>query len=219
MKNVLLIGTCRIHRPLFNFKSTKYCFLDDKFGTLAESNQIIQYINLLNNKSSIPKCIFPYISCYNRSNYSEEYIEDCKMLFNKADIVLIELSSIKECFTFFELEKYYLDYFKTEMNPPEFMYIKNTELISENNICRNIKIIQKLCGNKKVMFVSHFNVNNIPQRELIIKCIEKTATYYYNPTEFVSKNLPNCITDINHYSKEFEPLIAQELVNVLDSII
>ena len=223
MINFFLIGTCRIHRPFgcnspkenpVNFTTYdalnllgKYSFL----GYFYNIKEIKQFIDLLiNNYSS--KVTNNIIDTVINPRFLDpidlnRQIETAREMFRFADIVVMEVSSSKNNQTIVDNQA--IHFYEPGMPQDEL------EIISDQEYGEIFEyLVTTLTAlNKKVLFVSHFNHNNIKSRQFIIDMCEKylDKKLFFNPTETVVNNLPNSLVDSAHYSKRCEFIIMNEI--------
>lgn len=223
MINFFLIGTCRIHRPFgcnspkenpVNFTTYnalnllgKYSFL----GYFYNIKEIKQFIDLLiNNYSS--KVTSDIIDTVINPRFLDpidlnRQIETAREMFRFADIVVMEVSSSKNNQTIVDNQA--IHFYEPGMPQDEL------EIISDQEYGEIFEyLVSTLTAlNKKVLFVSHFNHNNIKSRQFIIDMCEKylDKKLFFNPTETVVNNLPNSLVDSAHYSKRCEFIIMNEI--------
>ena len=69
---------------------------------------------------------------------------------------------------------------------------------------------------KKVLFISHFNNQNIPNRTLIIESLKSTAEHYFDPTCVITSI--SKLNDSNNYELNTEAEIMEETHNKLSII-
>lgn len=211
MKKLFLIGSCRIHRP-FNCdnkhtdgKYKLYDCLDTNWnqknyiGTLYCSNYIIQTLKCLINRSNKE---YIQVKHPQKPLDDNQFFDLCQTLYD-ADIIIVEIATIKYII---KDNIYYSN---------EHTIQKNYKILTEEELCNNIKTIENLITNigKKVLFISHFNVGNIDNRKLIIDCLNKTATYFFDPTNIIKNN--TYLIDINHYTTNTEKIIMDKIDEIL----
>ena len=235
--NVFLIGTCRIHKPFgcddspqkpknydnYNVLNLwgSYNFLGPKYNI----KEIYQFLNILIDKNSPlhetikknTKHIFK--DCYLDNNNYENQIEDTYNKFTIADVVIIEISSIKNLYTIISGKEIVLNIYNQELSDLENY---DYSLINEAEFIEYLKYIMEIMNkyNKKVLFVSHFNYNNIKNREFISNILKNNlpGNMFFDPSKIIIDNLPNSIIDESHYSKEMELLIMDELNNFINNL-
>jgi hypothetical protein len=234
IKKIFLIGTCRIHRPFgCDYPSKKpekydnynvlnlwgsYNFLGPKY----DIKEIKQFIDLLTNNNPIELCDLPlkniFNSCFLDNDFNKQ-IEDTRIKFNLSDIVIVEVSSIKNLSTIINNKEIFLN-----LNERNLSKLKNYQwsVINEVEFIEYIKNIIDILNkyNKKVLFVTHFNHNNIKERETISNILKNNLPKInlFDPSKLVIDNLPNSIVDNYHYSKEFELLIMDEINNFINNL-
>lgn len=132
-----------------------------------------------------------------------QFLELCDTLM-KADIIIIEIATIKYLMN----DNIYLSnehYIEKGITPTKSGTLNKKELI--DNIIRIEKLVHDI--GKKVLFISHFNNNNIPNRTLIIESLKTTAKQYFDPTCVITSG--SKLEDINHYKKNTEVEIMEEI--------
>lgn len=207
MKKLFILGSCRIHRPLncdyshTDGKHTLYDCLETRWGekcflgSLYCSQYILQTLRCL---------IFKENKDYIQIRRPHIAMNDAKFLklcesFYKSEIVVIEIATIKYMF---ENGRYYSN-----------ECIKNTNnVLTNDELILNIKTIEKLLSDvgKKVLFVSHFTFNNIHNRQLIVDCLKKASTRFFDPSCIIENN-KNMVIDSNHYTQSTEKLIMNAM--------
>jgi hypothetical protein len=215
---LFLLGSCRIHRPfncekkhtegkynLYNCLNTKW---HEQFflGSIYCSHYIIQTLRCLINKDINNKEIIqtkdPQVNIDNT-----QFLKLCETLY-EADIFIIEIATIK----YITNNNIYIS------NEHKHKYKSNKhKILTEEELNNNIQIIEKLIEGigKKVLFISHFNINNVYNRKIIIDCLKKNAKYFFDPSEFID-NMNN-LDDINHYTLDTEKIIMDEIHNYLST--
>ncbi len=218
MKKIFLIGSCRIHRPfncdnkheygefnLYDCLNTKWY---EKYflGSLYCSNYINQTLNYLINRDLKNKNNIEVMDPQIKLD-ENHFLKLCENLY-ESDIIIIEIATLKY------LKNISGFYISQEHNPK----ITPIFTITEEELINNIKIIENLIEGigKKVLFISHFNLNNINNRNTIINCLKKTAKYFFDPTTVIinSKQL----SDINHYNFETEKIIMKKIHEYLSDM-
>ena len=218
MKNIFLIGSCRIHRPFncdkkhiegkYNLYNCLNTIWYEKYflGSLYESNYIIQILKCLierkiENKENIN------VMGPQKQIDEKQFLELCDTLM-KADIIIIEIATIK----YIIKDNIYLSnehYNQLGITPTKKGKLNKDELI--NNITQIEKLVHDI--GKKVLFISHFNNQNIPNRTLIFESLKTTAEHYFDPTCVITSN--SKLEDINHYELNTEAEIMEEIHNKL----
>jgi hypothetical protein len=237
MYNIFIIGTCRVHKPFGYENSPKkptnydcynvlnmwgsYNFLGPKFNV----KEIYQFLNILtDNNSPLLKLIDKNIKdifkdCYIDDNNFQKQIEDTYNKFKIADIVIIEISSIKDLQTIINNTEISINLFKHDLaNLENYQY----NIIGEYEFIKYLNYIREIMNkyNKKVLFVSHFNYANIKNREFIYNVLKNNLpeNILFNPSKIIINNLPHSIVDPDHYSKDMEVLIMDELHNYITKL-
>jgi hypothetical protein len=226
--NIFILGTCRIQRPFgcdygYNkpINYNNYNVLNswgspDFLGPQYNIKEIYQFLHILINNNSpllnldniIIKQIFKY---FNTNNNINDVIENVYKKFKLSDIIIIEISSIKNLSTIINNTNVILNLFE-----PDLSVLKNYDydIINEIEFIEYLNKIIEIINTykKKVLFVSHFNHNNIKNRENIINILKNNLpkNMFFDPSELVINNLPNSIIDDSHYSKDMELLIMDE---------
>lgn len=227
--NIFLIGTCRIHRPFgcdyykkkpINYDNYNvlnswgtYNFLGPKFNI----KEIYQFLNILTSNNSpllkldniILKQIFK--DCVLDDDINR-VIEDTHNKFKMADVIVIEISSIKNLSTIIFDTEIILNTYKQDLS---VLTNHQYSIISEYEFIKYLNCVIEIMNTykKKVLFVSHFNHNKIEKREFISNILKNNLpnNMFFDPSELVINNLPNSIIDDSHYSKDMELLIMDEL--------
>jgi hypothetical protein len=221
---IFLMGSCRIHRPFNCDKKhsegyfNDYDCLNSKWyeknfiGSIYCSSYILQTLNCLINKKNkeLINQKKPQLKMTN-----DVFAEICDS-FSKSEIVIIEIATIKSII--FKNQTFLSNEHISKINNKNYI-IKN---LKEEELLQNIETIQNILNEigKQVLFISHFNyMYNIPNRKLIIDCLNKKAKYFLNPTIFVMENIKANTKDFNHYSLNFEMKIMKEIDNCLKEMI
>jgi len=221
MKNVFLIGSCRIHRP-FNCDYFKKNHKDGKYklynclntlwfqkyflGSLYESNYIIQILKWLTEREIKSKENINVKPPQHKID-EKQFLELCDALM-EADIIIIEIATIKYFIKdYIYLSNEHINYLG--ITPTESGKLNKDELI--NNITQIEKLVHDI--GKKVLFISHFNYEQIPNRTLIIESLRTTAKHFFDPTCVITSN--SKLQDKNHYTVDTEAEIMEEIHNKL----
>lgn len=214
MKKLFFLTSCRIHRP-FNcdkkHRNGKYNLYDclntnwsenNFLGRLYESNYILQTLKYLINKDIENKDNIQVITPQKNMD-KKHFLDICDTLM-KADIIIIEIATIK----YFMNNNIYLSnehFNKLGIYPTKSGKLNKKELI--NNILEIEKLVNDI--GKKVLFVTHFNFQNIPNRKLIIECVKNTAKYFFDPSCVI--NSYRKLSDRNHYTTKTEVEIMEKI--------
>jgi hypothetical protein len=207
MKKLFLLGSCRIHRPFNCDKSHsdgKYNLYDclntrwyekNFLGSLYCSNYITQTLKCLihkNNKEYIQ------VKSPQQKLDNTHFNQLCETFYS-ADIIIIEIATIK----YILKDKIYYS--------NEHVQEKNYNTLTRDELCNNIRTIEKLIKDigKKVLFISHFNFNNIDNRKMIIECLNKTTKNFCDPTNIVISK--DYILDNNHYTVKTEKIVMEKI--------
>lgn len=187
MKKYLGIGSCRILTPLFYLNNkdriiyntlenwyVKPCFTGNHFlGKLHNTKEIIQFIRLIKGDITLPTEVLSlFLTSFSsfrlpkikREKNPEEILNEIKNNFNEIDKFFIEISSIK---TFiYKNNAVFLEHISS--NNPFIKNYKELEHIqSKEELLEDLDEIVKLLGEKKVVFISHFNFDGINNRQII----------------------------------------------------
>ncbi len=235
MVNIFLVGTCRIHRPFgCDLPCPSDCytvmnlwhsenFLGPQYGT----KEIIQLLDLILSTKNVPNDMKPllFTDCSVCENMVMQ-LSMVKLSFAMSKVVVVEVSTIKQILkkSSENQQEYWLNLYAFRGHQSRLSTDNYTESIqTKEELCRDIAYIQNLLSktyNKRVLFVTHFNHNNIPNRQLIIDCVKRTATHYYDPTAVVVANLPGSIIDNGeHMSREAELLVMEEMHKILNEML
>jgi hypothetical protein len=226
--NVFLFGTCRIHIP---FGCDYKCIYDNYnalnlfhtygfMGPKYSLKEIIQFFKFITNKLIIPKELIRNIftDCIIDDNF-ESQINTVKENFIKSDLIVIEISTLKKISTIFNNIEYQINLRDPNMYSLQHLKYSKT---SEEELLKEIEYIQDILMNtfnKKVLFVTHYNLHNsIKSRQLIIDCCKKKAKFMFDPTDIINNNYPQSLKDSWHYSRETEFIIADELHKIIQYI-
>jgi hypothetical protein len=214
MKKIFLIGSCRIHRPfncddkhadgkykLYNCLNTNWN-QPNYLGSLYCSNYIIQTLRCLINKDVKNKTNIE-IKWPQVELDDSQFLKLCETLY-LADIIIIEIATIKCIIN----DGRYVSHDHNNK-------LRQNDTLTEELLINNIKIIEKLIADigKKVLFVSHFNFNNISNRTLIINCLKQTAKHFFDPSSLIDN--VNKLKDINHYTFDTEKIIMDNIHDYL----
>jgi len=209
---IYILASCRIHRPFNcdNNHKTGYFAEYDTLGTLWSNQhffgsifcssyikQVIQSLIMRTNKEHIVS-IFPCES---------EFKSLCDA-FYESEIIIVEIATMKTIIQ--ENKNLYLSHQHVDKISDPY----DTQLLTEEELANNIMDIQTMIHtiNKKVLFVSHFQgVIPVQNRRSIIRCLEKHATHFFNPSLSIAENEDKYIADKAHYTKEGECHIMDEL--------
>ena len=228
-KIILGIGSCRILTPLYKlYKSNndifihnclenffeKQTFTGNNFlGKLHNSKEIIQFLKVLKNDIILPEKIlklfltaFSNFRCPNieRENNPNQILKDIQNDFNDISTFFIEISSIK----IYEYENFFVNLEHISSPNP---YINNYKNImytqTKDNLISDLKNIIDIIGNKKIVFITHLNINNITNRSIIKESIEfvtlhcnNNNIYMIDPITIIHKK--NLLEDELHFNIE-----------------
>jgi hypothetical protein len=229
-KIILGIGSCRILTPLYKlFKSNnnflihnclenffeKQTFTGNNFlGKLHNSKEIIQFLKVLKNDIILPETILtlfltafsnfrcPYIE---RENNPNQILKDIQNDFNNISTFFIEISSIK----IYEYENFFVNLEHISSPNPYINNYKNIMYIqTKKDLITDLKNIIDIIGNKKIVFITHLNINNITNRLIIKESIEfvtlhfniNNNIYMIDPITIINKK--NVLEDELHFNIE-----------------
>jgi hypothetical protein len=236
MREIFLLGTCRVHRP---FGSDEECvnnkkynvsnlwhssaFLGPKYGT----KEIIQFLDFALNDNHVPEELVQLIfaDCIVSTNIKEQ-LNKVKFSFALSEVVVVEISTIKQIVTNIDNKEYHLNCYAYRAHNNHIQDNTNLNCLestqSEDELCADILQLQQLFNTKyykKVLFVTHFNHNDIKNRELIIKCVKKCAKFWFDPSQIVIDNLPHSVVDNGeHMSRDTEILVMEALHEILSKM-
>ena len=223
MIKFFLIGTCRIHRPFGcdNLRKNPVHFSTyDALNLLGKYSFLGYFYNIKEIKQFVEVLIGNYSSDVTNDIINtvinpkfldpidlNRQIETTREMFRFADVVVMEISSSKN--TSVVVNNQVVHFYEPGL--PE----DKLEIISDQEYEEIFKYLIKTLTalNKKVLFVSHFNHNNIKSRQFIIDMCEKylDKEFFFDPTNTVLKHLPNSLADTAHYSEGCELMIMNEI--------
>jgi hypothetical protein len=188
------------------------------------TKETIQQIKMLNNEINIDECEYP--KCFTQYKSQQDYY---KGIYNDADVILVEISSIKEAidnkgfyYNTVELNRHY----KPEGMPNnKFVYptkMKNTTI---QDIKNDISILKSTI-NKPIIFQGHINMSfvndtsKIPIRELIDQSISdelnlKYETIFGDDKEKVCTKTEDGSIDENHLTEYAYNELYNNFVKIL----
>jgi len=241
MKYFMGIGSCRILTPLYHnnsddvyvFNSLKNWYVERLFqgnhflGKLHNTKEIIQFIKLIKNQitlsdeilslflTSFSKFRFPKVP---REENPGKILRIIQKNLHKISKFIIEISSIKVYL--YKKNPVFIEHISSK-NP----YISNFESLKyeqqENEILNDLEEIVKLLGSEKIVFVSHFNIPGIKNREIIKKSLKIICDKYQIPLILPYENL-NIKNNHNilqkdqlHYSLEGVQKMSKHLKSIL----
>ena len=218
---IFLLSSCRVHRPFNCDKDHKdgefknYDCLYSKWhetfflGSLYCSNYILEVIKTLTYREN--KQLINTGPPYFEMN-DHKFNLLCNK-FHESSIVIIEIATLK----YLILENGVII---SNEHRKQFENYKEC-VLSEDQLKSNIEEIQEILHkNKKYcLFVSHFHVYNIKNREIICRCMREKAKYYFDPTPIVLKNIEENIKDSDHFTVECEKIIMKHIDDHLKIII
>lgn len=206
---IFKFGSCRSN--FINYSSNLFIYNTYLTHTLKE---VIQYLNIY--KGNINMNDIKYIDCI----FPKEIIMNIEYMRTKlkeCDIVLIEVSSLKEVL----YQNYYYNIVLSSQNKDFWSKHKKIILQNESSFKNDIETIYNLLNNKPVIFLGHYNINNqikarenidnylmkYTQHKIIISHIMKEKSLHY-------KDILE--DDLSHYKSSF----AYEIIsNYLDKYI
>jgi len=215
--NVYRFGSCR----------TNYLRIKDDINTnnnlggnfTHTTKEVIQQIKMLNNEINIHECEYP--KCFTK--YISES-ENYKRMYNDADVILIELSSIKETidnagfyYNIVELMRHY--------NPKEVPTKYVCQKATLEDVKNDISIIKSMI-NKPIIFQGHINMNfinntsKVSNRQLIDEAIsnELNLTYeniFGDDKEKVCARKEDGSISTNHITKYAYDELYKNFVKIL----
>jgi hypothetical protein len=227
---ILGIGSCRILTPLYKlYKHNKnivihnclenffenQTFTGNNFlGKLHNSKEIIQFIKFLKNDVILPERIlklfltgFSRFRCpqIERECDPDKILKDIRNDFNNISTFFIEISSIKV----YVFDNFYVNVEHISSPNP---YINNYKDImytqTKEDLISDLKNIIDIIGNKKIVFITHLNINNIQNRVIIKESIEYVTRdfnsnnniYMIDPMTVINKE--NLLEDELHFNIE-----------------
>jgi hypothetical protein len=132
-------------------------------------------------------------------------IDEARCQSRAANLFLIEIATVK--YFLCNGEYYKNEYIRCDQHPSLY----ESGVLTREKLLDNIRFIYDFLQsrNKQVLFISHFNPDGIPQRELIISSLRESCVPFYDPTPL--SRLPHALSDPNHYYHEVEPRIMENL--------
>ena len=196
---VMVLGSCRVYDPLKNYRETVLF----KGGRVHTSTQIIQAFNIMSGNLKIPQDIFKYAL---RGTEKKTYlIYD----FLEIDFFIMEICSVKN----FYFNNYNSISLGTDRWAKKDKFKEKIIIRKETNdeLFYNLNKINLIINRKPCLFVSHNNIPNLENRDLLINNLslwcEKNDKYFLDPTGLIKKyGVRKCFkpkNDCNHYSRNF----------------
>ena len=226
-KNILLVGTCRIQRPFGcdnpnkvpinypEYNVLNYWNTLGFLGTVYSITEIKQYFEMILNNNYFDEITYDVINhiytfCGLSYSHYKKKFDSISNSFFKADIIIIEISSLYNISTIINNKEWILhDYTENVLDNISKKEITEEEFIKDLNFILNI--LKKY--NKKYLFTTHFNHCNIKNREIIINILKNNIpeNLIFDPTKLVLDNISYSLEDDCHYSKKFELIIMDEI--------
>lgn len=216
MRNCFVFGSCRIWKTAYKNKwSSTDATLHSHY-----TEEILQYLSWVQNKSSLSD---EEMSCF-RDKMTSERWEIIRQNYNKAKILLIEISSIKTL----RRGSFWVNLLLRNDNEKNEM---------SKTLEKNIeKIIEIIPPNKKCIFFCHGNMyvrntksfikNRTIIQECFVKILKNKKFYFIDPTEIINKyGCETCMEkrddgeyDTNHYSERMIRLLGEEIVKIIPEL-
>ena len=103
----------------------------------------------------------------------------------------------------------------------------NKETLEQDEMDKYFDMLIDLIGNKKIIFITHFNVDLVKNRSIIVKNLIKNITKRKNKN--ITIKTPNQITglkvidkilsDFNHYDTQYHEFVASKFIRLFDEIL
>lgn len=209
---VFLMTSCRVHRPFDCSKvypGGKHELYDTLHTNYAQSNFVG---SLYDTRYTIDllKALHTRQYSQNIRGSAHEFASTCDAS-EECDVFIIELASLK----YYTLNGVYISHSASHLH-------ENVERhdLTIQELRADIEKIEAIVKqmNKAVLFVSHFNVYNVPARTKIIDALTAYATYMFDPTPVVASDIGACIKDQNHYTSSADILVMEALHLKLQSM-
>lgn len=210
MVSIFKLGSCRTN--LVDIETITY-----NIGYSHTTREIIQYLKIYNDTLEVHD--IPFIDCF-ITEMNNKQINRCKNHFHQSDTILIELSSLK----LYEYNGFYYNSNYHKLSTTENKDFITMKLQSDNEFLEDMKEIVSLCGNKKVIFIGHLNMNfydlptfnssyRVKIDELLKQCnyssiILSELFKDYDYKEIIDK-------DINHLNDKSKTVIARYLLKMI----
>lgn len=243
MKNVYLLGTCRIHRPFGcekkhqkPLKPYEYNLLNGWgsygfLGPLHDLKEIHQFLTILLDENSLLRnkllnnetrnILTQYIlrNCNLDKEHFEKQLKFTQKQFFLADIIVIEVSTLRYLRANVEGTDLILSAYNANLTN---LRNHKDEKITDNDFIVYLSDIMEILKkyNKKVLFVTHFNTGKIAQREHISNMLKQNLpqNMVFDPSSLVISHLPHSIVDDYHYALEFEHIVMDEIHKYLSGL-
>lgn len=219
--NVYRFGSCRTN---YLINKDDINTNDDISGNYTHTTkEVIQQIKMLNNEINIdeckiPKCFTKYIS------QSENY----KRIYNDANVILIEISSINEVIDnngFYYNIVEFNQFIKDKLPKDMYLYPHEIKKATIQDIKNDISIIKSMI-NKPIIFQGHINMNfinntsKLANREVIDQSIsnELNLTYvniFSDDKEKVCTKKNDGSIDKNHLTEYAYDELYKNFVKIL----
>ena len=224
---ISVIGSCRVYTPLN--KITDSCPFQLNHGQTEwfthSTRDVIQKIKIVNTDIALPDSFIPLVindnKKYNPGTHKENF-------YKGTDCYIIEISSIQtNRYAEFELQQWCLRDLK--LNPEGNEHIISNLMsthMTEDEILKDLETIYNLLGKSPILFVSH---NMLPKpdgtlpkpRPIIKRALEIFSTQnqdvlFFDPSPTIlAYGVDRAMKDPAHYTKEFEPVIGQAIIDKL----
>ncbi len=235
MKKILGIGSCRCLTPLYYlnnenmiiYNSLSNWYIKPTFlGKLHNTKQIIQFIKFIKKEIELPNDVLElflttYSSfinpCFARHNNPHEIVDTIHNEINNIEYVFIEVCSIK-------IFKYNNHHVSIEhIKHPDNGINKNNieyELQTKEDLINDLEEIIQLLPNKKIIFITHFNFDDIPNRQIINEALTFITNKYnlqiFRPYEDLDiKNILRHM-DNEHYSNKGLLMVAHKFLKFIN---
>ena len=223
------IGSCRTY-GCFNKDQKPDCYF------IHSIPEVIQLLTL-NVKKLDYKPEFRMININFTNSKRTNNLIEYQSQIQQSDIIVIEISSIKEVYSK-EFDLYYnielfkrvlrkdVDHVKSEKCSILFDKADHIESVTsikhynETELFEGLKTIKDLLKGKKIIFIPHINILNdnnqfIPSRNLLCKTLCRFSQqydniYYFNPIDYLSNDYSVVFNnDFEHYSISSQIIIKK----------
>lgn len=230
---VSVIGSCRVYTPSNYFVESSNVELGHSHSDwfTHSTPEVIQKIRILNNELPLDKNLVPLIV----RDYKKKYKPHAHKVdfFKKTDIFIVEISSVRSIkFNGYYLQQICFKEAKLSNDKVLHSFLDSVNIInmSETDMYHDLAIIHSLLGNKPMLLVTHNLLkkpdDTIAEERLNIKSAlskyadENMNVICYDPTEDILKyGLDFSMVDHNHYSKEFEKVMASAFLSRVYSLV
>jgi hypothetical protein len=238
---VITYGSCRVFEPILLLKGLGCIKATELLGKwyTHTTKETIQKSLILDCLKPVPLHIMPLIMADHtkckavHDDIESKFQKSAKGRYNNpGDVILIEISSIKEVIIGDYIGQIGaindIKHNKSNLSKESFAVLSQASQVTQtaDELYNDLTELHKMFGNKKMILVSHFNIDaqdgsgKIASRQMISEVLQKFSTEnnidYFDPTPIIKKaGQSNALHNSTHYKDSFFPEIAEELSKLI----